>query len=85
MSDSNFNMDSFLSISTRGDFDNQINNIITNNLDEYTKLCESINMLDEIIIEEKENKLKIKKEMEVINNIQTEAENLFSKILDLYK
>ena len=85
MSDSNFNMDSFLSISTRGDFDNQINNIITNNLDEYTKLCESINMLDEIIIEEKEKKLKIKKEMEVINNIQTEAENLFSKILDLYK
>ena len=73
----------FLSISDKNDISEQIKNILNNNKNEYLKLCESIVILNEIIEEEKENKEKIKKELNYIKDIHSEAENLFSKIIKI--
>jgi hypothetical protein len=77
------NLNSFLSISDQNDISEQIKNILNNNKNEYLKLCESILILNEIIEEEKENKEKIKKELNYIKDIHSEAENLFSKIIKI--
>lgn len=76
-------LNSFLSISDKNDISEQIKNILNNNKNEYLKLCESILILNEIIEEEKENKEKIKKELNYIKDIHSEAENLFSKIIKI--
>jgi len=76
-------LNSFLSITDQNDISEEIKNILNNNKNEYLKLCESISILNEIIEEEKENKEKILKELNYIKNIQSEAENLFSKIIKI--
>lgn len=76
------NLDSFLSLSNRN-IEDEIKSIILKNEEDYNKLNESIIMLNEIIEEEKENKEKLRQELNNIKDIQTMAENLFSKIISI--
>jgi len=76
-------LNSFLSITSQNNISEEIKNILNNNKNEYLKLCKSISILNEIIEEEKENKEKIKKELNYIKDIHSEAENLFSKIIKI--
>ena len=76
------NLESFLSLTDRN-VDDEIKNIVLQNETEFIKLNESINMINEILEEEKENKQKLLTELNEIKNIHSEAENLFSKIISI--
>jgi hypothetical protein len=79
------NINSFLSITDSNDISEQIKNILNNNKNEYLKLYDSVSILNEIIEEEKNNKKKINDELNYIKNIHSEAENLFSKIINILR
>jgi len=79
------NLNSFLSVTNEDSIESEIQKILLNNKKEYEKLNESIEMLDEVLKEEMENKEKIKKEIDHLINICAETEHLFSKIIQITK
>jgi uncharacterized protein Yka (UPF0111/DUF47 family) len=85
MTDTNNDLNSFLNTMTENNIEKDIYNIVSKNYEDYKKLQESINMLDEILAEEKQNKDKILEELQNIKNIQNDVDQLFKNIIDSVK
>lgn len=83
MNASSINLNSFLSITNEDTMSTRINNIINDNKNEYNKLKESVSIFNEILKEEKQNKDKLLTELNFLRHIHSEAENLFSKIINV--